>query len=341
MHKNESIRVAVAGASGYAGGELLKYLHGHPKVEVVATTAFQQAGSEVGELFPNLAHLPGSTLEETDWAIFGSRDGAEVVFLCLPHGLSQQPVKKLLSQGIKVIDLGADFRFSAPALYQQTYGAEHLYPELCEQAVYGLCEMHKDAIKGASLVANPGCYPTATLLALLPLVENKLLGPTVIVDAKSGVSGAGRGLKFGTLFCEVNETLTPYSLGVHRHQPEIEQFVGAPVVFAPHLVPMSRGILVTVYVAHQPADLLALYRERYAPEPFVTVLEKGLPTTKAVSGTNRCHLAIRPSGQEGLSIVVAAIDNLGKGAAGAAVQNMNLLFDLPETTGLEAVGSFP
>ncbi|HIB67973.1 MAG TPA: N-acetyl-gamma-glutamyl-phosphate reductase, partial [Phycisphaerales bacterium] len=279
MNKN-AIRVSVAGASGYTGGELLRYLLGHPHVEIKSVLANSQAGSKLTTLFPNLKGFLDLTLETADWEQL-SQDN-DLVFLCLPHGTSQEPVSILIKNGCKVVDLGADFRLQSPDLYESTYGAEHLFPELLEQAAYGLPELNRDKIKNANLVANPGCYPTASTLALLPILSKGPLAQPPIIDAKSGVSGAGRGAKVDSLYCEVNENFRAYAVGTHRHQPEIEQSVGQPVMFTPHLVPMTRGILATVYVGLPTDGLLEHYQEFYSREPFVEVLTDSLPSTKSV-----------------------------------------------------------
>lgn len=339
VNKNSLIQVAIAGASGYTGGELLRYLAGHPQARVGACLAHSQAGSAVTDLFPNLTGFYDQVLIARDWEELARE--ADVVFLCLPHGQSQLPARTLIEAGCKVIDLGADFRLADPEVYARTYGAPHACPELLREAVYGLPESHRGRISKARLVANPGCYPTASGLGLLPLVQEGLLREPAIIDAKSGVSGAGRSAAVGSLYSEVNETIKAYGVGGHRHQPEIEQTVGQKVIFTPHLTPMTRGILATIYVRHdEGADLPGLYSEFYAAEPFVRVLPTTLPTTKATMGSNYCHLAVRDSGYPGCSIVLSAIDNLGKGAAGTAVHNMNLMFGLPEETGLRfpAVG---
>ena len=332
MNKNSEIRVSVAGASGYAGGELVRYLSQHPKVNLQSLLANSQSGQSFSSLFPNLRGVVDKTLTKADWAeLSGNND---VVFLCLPHGKSQTAVQKLLEGGCKVVDLGADFRLKSPELYAATYGEKHSCPELLREAVYGLPEMTREAVKKANLVANPGCYPTASTLGLLPLVGKVKLSSPPVIDAKSGVSGAGRGLKMGSLYCEVNENFQAYAVGCHRHQPEIQQNLGQPVLFTPHLAPMTRGILATIYVAAPHTELQELYQDFYQNEPFVEVLTESLPTTKSVSGTNLCKLAVRPSGVEGHSVIVSVIDNLGKGAAGTAVHNMNLMFGLPEEMGL-------
>ena len=335
------VKVAIVGASGYVGAELLRYLALHPCAKVVHCTASSQQGQPIEGLFPNLRGFQEGALESADWGQIGAE--CDLAFLCLPHGHSQQAAAQLLGQGCKVIDLSGDHRLKSVQLYAQHYAQEHTHPELLQEAVYGLPELNRARIKTARLIANPGCYPTASLLALLPLAQAGLLEEPAILDAKSGVSGAGRSLQVGSLFAEVNENLKPYALGTHRHQPEIEQALGQRVIFAPHLVPMTRGILVTAYVQHQPADLQELYESAYAGEPFVKVLGPGepLPATKGTLGSNFCHLAVRPSGYPGRSVVVSAIDNLGKGAAGTAVHNMNLLFELPEEAGLRVPALYP
>lgn len=340
MTKNSSIRISVAGASGYAGGELLRYLAGHPQAELVHCYGHSRSGEKLSSLWPGLrGFFEDQVLQTPDWSEVGK--GVDLVFLCLPHGQSQEPVAQILQNGARVIDLGADFRLQSAALYQGTYGEPHTQEGLLEEAVYGMPEIHRARIKGARLVANPGCYPTASILALLPLARAGLLEEPSIIDAKSGVSGAGRGAKVTSLYAEVNESLKPYGVGGHRHQPEIEQSVGQKVVFTPHLVPMTRGILATVYARHQPTDLQALYEDFYQDEPFVRVLRDELPATGNVLASNFCDIAVRPSGYPGCSVVMSAIDNLGKGASGGAVHNMNLLFGLKETTGLQGAPVFP
>lgn len=327
------------GASGYTGAELMRYLSGHPTVRLGACLAHSLAGEEIAEVYPNFLGRLAGKFEKADYSTIGREH--DLVFLCLPHGESQGPVKELVQSGCKVIDLGADFRFADAKTYQRTYGEAHLCPELLSQAVYGMPEMNREGIAGAQLVANPGCYPTASLLALLPLIESGVLDSTVIVDAKSGVSGAGRSAKISSLYCEVNESVRAYGVGQHRHGPEIEQFAKAPVLFTPHLIPMTRGILATVYLQKEPEELKSLYRDFYSTEPFVSVLENGLPSTRSVSGTNRCHLAVCAAHHPGYTVVVSAIDNLGKGAAGTAVHNLNLMHGLAEQTGLESLAAAP
>jgi N-acetyl-gamma-glutamyl-phosphate reductase len=343
-----AVRVSVLGASGYTGGELVRLLSAHPQVQVVHLTASQHQGRAMGAVFPNLRGVVDQALEPAEVAQVG-RD-SDLVFLALPHGLALQVVPDLLAAGARVVDLGADFRLKDPAAYARWYKQEHTAPGLLDEAVYGLTELYRPRVRTARLVANPGCYPTAALLALAPLVQAGVVEGPVVVDAKSGVSGAGRSPSAATHFGEVNENTKPYHVGVHRHQPEIEQAlaeVGSAlqVLFVPHLVPMTRGILATCYaplarpLAAEAA--LDLYREAYAGEPFVRVLEDDLPQTKATYGSNFCDVAVRVDAERGLVVAVAALDNLVKGAAGQAVQNMNVMFGLPETTGLWAPALFP
>jgi N-acetyl-gamma-glutamyl-phosphate reductase len=344
----ERARVSVAGASGYAGGELVRWLCGHPRVDIVHLTAFREAGRPMSDVFPNLRGFTTQTLNGTSWREMGSE--SDVVFLALPHGAAIEAAPALLDAGTRVVDLGADFRLKDPASYLRWYGAEHAATPLLDEAVYGLPEANRDAVRSARLVANPGCYPTAAALALLPLVATGLVRGPVIVDAKSGVSGAGRNPSAGTHFSEVNENFRPYKLGEHRHGPEMEQTLaqaGNPVsvYFAPHLAPMTRGILATCY-APLTGDLsvetlFALYRDAYRDEPFVRVLETELPQTKATLGSNFCDVAVRVDPERRLAVAVSAIDNLVKGAAGQAIQNMNLMCGFPESEGLWAAGMYP
>jgi N-acetyl-gamma-glutamyl-phosphate reductase len=344
----ERIRASVAGASGYAGGELVRWLAHHPRVEVVHLTAFREQGRPLGDVFPNLRGFADHMLNGTGWRQMG--EDSDVVFLALPHGAAIEAVPTLLESAARVIDLGADFRLKDAATYARWYGSDHGAPGLLPEAVYGLPEANREKVRSARLVANPGCYPTAAALALLPLLASGHVRGPVIVDAKSGVSGAGRNPSAATHFSEVNENVKPYQLGEHRHGPEMEQTfaeAGSPVsvYFAPHLAPMTRGILATCYAplaeTLDASDLLALYQAAYAREPFVRVLEHDLPQTKATLGSNFCDVAVRVDGQRGLAVVVSAIDNLVKGAAGQAIQNMNLMFGLPETEGLWAAGMYP
>jgi N-acetyl-gamma-glutamyl-phosphate reductase len=342
------IRASVAGASGYAGGEVVRWLARHPRVELVHLTAFREQGRPLAEVFPNLRGFAAQTLNGTSWRQMAEE--SDVVFLALPHGAALEAARPLLEGGTRVIDLGADFRLKDPVEYSRWYGDEHRAADLLATAVYGLPEVNRNAVRSAKLVANPGCYPTAASLALLPLLSSGRVKGPVIVDAKSGVSGAGRNPSATTHFSEVNENVKPYKLGEHRHGPEMEQTfaaAGVPVsvYFAPHLTPMTRGILATCYApladALSPAEAHTLYEDAYRDEPFVRVLHDELPQTKATLGSNFCDVAVRVDAGRQLAVAVSAIDNLVKGAAGQAIQNMNLMFDFPETEGLWVPALFP
>ena len=344
----DRLRASVAGASGYAGGELVRWLSRHPRVELAHLTAFREQGRPLADVFPNLRGFTTQTLNGTSWADMAS--DSDVVFLALLDGAAIEAAPTLLEAGARVVDLGADFRLKEPAAYLRWYGAEHGAADLLGEAVYGLPEANREAVRSARLVANPGCYPTAAALALLPLVATGLVKGPVIVDAKSGVSGAGRNPSAATHFAEVNENVRPYKLGEHRHGPEMEQtlaLAGTPVsiYFAPHLAPMTRGILATCYApltGELPLEeLLSLYQDAYRDEPFVRVLDTELPQTKATLGSNFCDIAVRVDPERRLAVAVAAIDNLVKGAAGQAIQNMNLMFGFPETEGLWAPAIYP
>jgi N-acetyl-gamma-glutamyl-phosphate reductase len=345
----ERVRVGVFGASGYTGGELLRLLGDHPRIEVRALTAERQAGRPVAEAHPQLApyRLPDLVrIEDVDVLAL------DALFLCLPHGTTQEIVARL-PRGPKVVDLSADFRLRDPDLYALTYGHPHRAPEAQRAAVYGLTEHYRDAIRGTWLVANPGCYTTTAELPLVPLLAQRLVDPErIVIDAKSGVSGAGRDAKAGSLFTEVAEGVHAYGVATHRHTPEIEQclgdFAGRPlrVVFTPHLLPMSRGILATIYVDLAPGvgveDAHAALAAAYADEPFVHVLPfKSLPATRHVRGTNLCLIGVHPSRRPGQAILVAVLDNLVKGASGQALQNLNLMLGLPEPVGLQQRPLFP
>ena len=335
--------VAVVGASGYVGGELLRLLFRHPKAEVTAVTSEQSSGKPVQTLFPSLR---GTELlcESLDPQQVAAR--AEVIFLALPHTKSAGPAQTFLKAGRKVIDLSADFRLKNVKDYETWYQAPHPCPDLLRTAVYGLPELHRDAIRSASLVASPGCYPTAAILSLAPLAKHRLLGEHTIIDAKSGISGAGRTPALAYHFPEANESMEAYKLGAHRHIPEIEQELGATVTFTPHLVPMTRGILSTAYVRlTQPRtseQLAALYREFYKGEPFVRVLNPGQsPNPSHTRGANLCEVSAFADPRTGTAILIAALDNLVKGAAGQAVQALNLMQGWDETLGLQDSGLYP
>jgi N-acetyl-gamma-glutamyl-phosphate reductase len=345
------IKTGLMGASGYTGGELLRLLSRHPSIEVAWATSRQYAGREAAEVFPHLRDFTSIVMSEPDVGKIPS--GLEAVFVALPHTSAAAVVPHLLEKGLKVVDLSADFRLDDPEVYAEWYGADHEAPALLEEAVYGLTEWNRDAIVSARLVANPGCYPTAALLALLPLARAGLLtGDGVIVDAKSGVSGAGRSPLQKTLFCEVVEGLSAYNAARHRHIPEIGQELkkaaGCPVplTFTPHLVPLSRGMLETIYL-RLPADasletVEKAYGEAYEGETFVKVLPRAsLPGIRDTAGTNLCRIGFTDDPQGGRIIIVSVIDNLVKGASGQAVQNLNLMLGLPEGTGLDFPGLFP
>ncbi len=334
-------RVGIAGVSGYAGVELLRILSAHPRVEVAALSAGRSAGQPLAQVWPGLQG-PALELEALDAAAWAER--CDVVFLALPHGVSSSFVPALLDNGARVIDLGADFRLRDPAVYAAAYGHAHPAPALLPEAVYGLPEAHRDRLAGARLVAVPGCYPTATSIAALPLVEAGL-ADVVISDCMSGISGAGRSPGARNLYAEVQESVTAYGLaGTHRHTVEMEQLLGVPVVFTPHLVPMVRGMFATVKIRlPRPVDqasLHELYQRRYADHPAVTVIDAP-PATRDLRGTANAQVHVAVDQQRGVATVCCAIDNLGKGAAGQAVHAFNLALGLPETLGLPMVPLLP
>jgi N-acetyl-gamma-glutamyl-phosphate reductase len=337
------MRVGIAGASGYAGAELLRLCAGHPELDVVLAGADTQAGQRVAELYPSLAAAYGAL----EFSKVGpdDLDELDVVFLALPHGESQDLAPGLVDQVGLVVDLSADFRLRDAGAYPRWYGHEHAAPGLLERFVYGLPELFRSELSGARLVAAPGCYPTAAGLALAPLVRAGAVEPTgVIVDAASGVSGAGRKLSHATHFNTADEDFTAYGLLHHRHTPEIEQVSGAQVLFTPHLAPMNRGILATCYA--RPVgplgtdDVLGILHAAYADEPFLVVSETS-PSTKATLGSNAAHLTARVDARTGWVLTLCALDNLVKGASGQAVQCANIALGLPEATGLTAVGLYP
>jgi len=335
--------VAIVGASGYVGGELLRLLLGHPHVRIMAVTSEQSSGKSVRALFPNLVG-PELVYEAVNPEEVAER--AEIIFLALPHTKAAESAVSFRKAGRKVIDLSADFRLKDPAAYEKWYGAIHPCPDLLKTAVYGLPESHREAIKAAELVACPGCYPTAALLSLLPLAREGLLNDLVVIDAKSGISGAGRTPGLAYHFPEANESVEAYQLGVHRHIPEIEQELGANISFTPHLLPMTRGILSTAYVrVANPltSDRLGdLYREFYKAEPFVRVLNPGQAANpRNTRGANFCEVSAFFDPRTGMTILSAALDNLVKGAAGQAIQDMNLMQGWPETSGLQNFALYP
>jgi N-acetyl-gamma-glutamyl-phosphate reductase len=337
-------RVGIVGASGFTGAELLRLCAGHPDLEVVVATGDSQAGTAVAALYPSLA----AAYPELMFTPFDATavEGLDLVFLGLPHGASQAIVPQLLGQVKHVVDLAADFRLHDSGLYPQWYGEDHAAPELLDRFVYGLPERHRDEIVGAEAVAAPGCYPTTATLALGPLVDAGGIETTgIIVDAASGVSGAGRPPKPNTTFCTVDEDFTAYGLLDHRHTPEIEQALGgAQVLFTPHLAPMNRGILATCYARPAGAvstdQLLSIVRDAYADESFVVASDRS-PSTKATFGSNAAHVTVRYDERTGWVLALGALDNLVKGASGQAVQCANLMLGLPEGAGLSAAGTYP
>jgi N-acetyl-gamma-glutamyl-phosphate reductase len=342
--------VAIVGGSGYTGMELLRLLIRHPQVEVAAVTSSQYAGREVGKVFP---HLKGETsLIFLDHEVDRVADSAELIFTAVPHEKAMDLVARLHQKNRKVVDLSADFRFREASVYEAWY-QPHRARDLLKKAVYGLPEFYREAIRKASIVGNPGCYPTSVLLALAPLLKAPFINSSgIIADSKSGASGAGRGLALGTLFCEVDEGFQAYKVAGHRHTPEIEQELAViagkeiRIVFTPHLVPMSRGILSTLYVPltdlPEAGVVYGLFEAAYQKEPFVRLCPPDqLPNTLQVRGSNYCDLGFKMDPKNRMLIVVSALDNLIKGASGQAVQNMNLMLGFEETAGLEQLPLYP
>jgi N-acetyl-gamma-glutamyl-phosphate reductase len=341
------IKAGIVGGTGYTGVELLRLLVRHPDVRLEAITSRQEAGMHVAELFPNLrGAVELAFTDPKDAPILG----CDVVFFATPNGVCMQQARELLERGVRVIDLAADFRIRDVSTWESWYKMKHACPELIEQAVYGLPEVHRDQIRSCRLLANPGCYPTAVQLGFLPLIEAGLVDTEhLIADAKSGVSGAGRKPEVHTLFSEAADNFKAYGVPGHRHLPEIAQGLSAMArrsvmpIFVPHLTPMIRGIHATLYAClTKSVDLQALYEQRYADEPFVDVLPPGShPETRSVRGANACRIAVhRPQGRD-VVVVLSVIDNLVKGAAGQAVQNMNIMFGLSEVVGLQDLGLLP
>lgn len=350
-------KVAILGASGYTGAELVRLLSGHPQVKVDVLTADRSAGKEFKTIFPQFAYrkdLPRLTKWEDSRAEIEQSD---VTFCCLPHGTTQEIIQQLAdsSSKTKIVDLSADFRLKDVDAYATWYGKPHAAVELQKEAVYGLTEINRDAVRGARLLANPGCYPTAAQLPLIPLIAAGLISTTdIIIDAKSGTTGAGRAPKEAFLYCEVTDGIQAYGVASHRHSPEIEQGLSEAsdsteqivVNFTPHLMPMSRGILETIYVKLTPGttidDVKKLWHDKYDSEAFVHVLDGAvLPQTRHVRGSNNCIMNIVADRVPGRAIIVSAIDNLVKGASGQAIQNMNLMLGIPETTALTQAPMFP
>ena len=344
------ISVGIVGASGYTGAELLRLCSQHPQLDVRVATADSQAGARVAEVHPNLGSaFPALTLAKFDAE---SCDGLDVVFLAMPHGASQDVVPDLAGRVGRIVDLAADFRLEDPGSYRTWYGAEHARPDLLGSFAYGLPELFRADIAGAARVAAPGCYVTAAVLALAPLLRVGLVESSgIVVDAASGVSGAGRSPKPATAFCTVDEDFTAYGLLTHRHTPEIEQSLSrvagsrAQVLFTPHLAPMNRGILATCYARPSGSgttavDAMDALRTSWRGEPFVVVTD-GSPSTKAALGSNAVHVTAMADPRTGWVVAIAALDNLVKGASGQAIQCANLMLGLPETAGLPIVGVYP
>jgi N-acetyl-gamma-glutamyl-phosphate reductase len=343
------IKVGIVGGTGYTGVELLRLLAQHPQVEVAAITSRSEAGLAVDELYPNLrGHYPGLAFTAPDAELLGRCDA---VFFATPHGVAHALAGDLLERGTRVIDLSADFRLEDAEEWAQWYGQPHGAPALLEEAVYGLPEVNREAIRKARLIAVPGCYPTAVQLGLLPLLESGLIDiEHVIADCKSGVTGAGRGAKVGSLLAEASESMKAYGASGHRHLPEIRQGLGRaakkPVglTFVPHLTPMIRGIHATLYgrLTQEPGDLQALFEDRFKDEPAVDVMPAGShPETRSVKGSDICRLAVHRPGGGDTVVVLSVIDNLVKGASGQAIQNLNLMFGFDEMAGLNAPALMP
>lgn len=333
------MKVGIINVTGYTGVELARLLYQHPEVELASVTGRSAAGKKLGEVFPHLADI--------DLTIEAELGAVELAFSAMPHKESAKEVIPLIDKGVKVVDISADFRLKDRALYQQWYGFKHPSPQLLARAVYGLPELHRAKIASARLVANPGCYPTSAILALAPAVKAKLIGPEIVIDSKSGISGSGRSLSLDSHYSEVNENTSAYALAGHRHMPEIAQELRAirpSITFVPHLVPMTRGILSTCYAPLvkkiDEAELKKIYEDFYKDEPFVRVTEAP-PHTKHTWGNNNCLVYPVIDPRANRLIVISCIDNLMKGAAGQAVQNMNIMLDLPETMGLEALAIYP
>ena len=345
------IKAGVIGATGYGGSELMRLLLAHPEVEVKTVTSKSYTGMEFSEVYENFRHIGDMSLEELDMDNIAK--DCDVVFLALPHGVAAKTISAKTLRETKIIDFGADFRLKSYDIYEKWYGLKHEGRELLKKAVYGLCELNRDEIKNASLIANPGCYTTCGIMALAPLVASGAIDiKSIIIDAKSGVSGAGRALSLGSMFCECNENIKAYKIASHRHTPEIEEQLSRlckneiVISFTPHLIPMNRGILSTCYASLAQnlsyKDIYEIYSKFYKDEYFVRLTRNGVfPETKWVKGSNFIDIGFAVDERTGRVIVVSAIDNLLKGAAGQAVQNMNIMFGLDEKTGFSYVPPFP
>lgn len=343
-------KVGIIGATGYTGLELLRFLIHHPEIEITALTSQKYAGVEIGQVFPSLMNYLQIKCEEL--SVERISDKTDLVFTAVPHKTAMETVPLFYRKGKKVVDLSADFRFKDAGVYEKWY-QKHTAADLLPESVYGLPELHREKIQKAKIVGNPGCYPTGALIGLIPLVKKGLISlEDIVVDSKSGVSGAGRDVVLESLFCEVNEGVKAYKIFAHRHTPEIEQELGQmarkeiKVTFVPHLIPMDRGILSTLYVhllkKMKTEELLDFFQDYYKGEPFIRIYTKGrLPNTKDVRGSNFCDIGGTASEADGRAVIVTAIDNLVKGASGEAIQNMNIMLGYPETMGLDVLPLFP
>lgn len=344
------LRVGILGATGYAGIETVRLLLKHEHVEITRIVSHSYEGKKISELYPNLRGI--CDIECTGLDADDIAANCDLVFTALPHGASKEVIPTLYNKGVKVIDLSGDFRYDDHAVYEKWYGQPHSDPELLEKAVYGLCEIHREKIKGASLIGNPGCYTTCSITALYPIVNSGWAdNHSIIIDAKSGVTGAGRGLALPSMFCECTETMKAYKIATHRHTSEIEQELshaaGEDIIlsFTPHLAPMKRGILATCYInlkeKKTTAELVALYKDFYKNEKFIRVYDEGeLPEVKHISGSNYIGIGIVVDERLNRAVIISCIDNLVKGAAGQAVQNMNIACGFPEDTALSDVGMY-
>jgi N-acetyl-gamma-glutamyl-phosphate reductase len=343
-------RVGIIGATGYTGVELLRLLLHHPEVEVTALTSQKYAGVPIDQVFPSLMkHLQ---LKCEELAVDQISKKTDFIFTAVPHKTAMEIVPLFCRQGKRVVDLSADFRFKDAGVYERWY-QKHTSADLLPESVYGLPELHRDKIRNAKIVGNPGCYPTGALIGLIPLVEKGMVSlENIVIDSKSGVSGAGRDVVLESLFCEVNEGVKAYKIFEHRHLPEIEQELSemtqkkVAVTFVPHLIPIDRGILTTIYLIltkkWKTEEVLNAFQEHYQKEPFIRIYSKGkLPNTKDVRGSNYCDIGVKVNEADGRTVIITAIDNLVKGASGEAVQNMNIMLGFPETMGLEALPLSP
>ncbi|WP_297446286.1 N-acetyl-gamma-glutamyl-phosphate reductase [Desulfurobacterium sp.] len=342
----QNVKISIIGASGYTGAELLRLLSFHPFANVVSVTSRQFEGKRIKDVFPHLSRMKFENLKFESYEKEKIAEKSDVVFLCLPHKTAHPIVKELYEtkKALKIIDFSADFRFKNPEIYEKTYGVNHTAKELFQKSAYGLPEINREEIKIKNVIANPGCYPTSVILGLYPAKKAGLVETSfpVIADSKSGVTGAGRKSTLDFTFCEVNESFKAYAIEGHRHAPEIaEKLEIESVRFTPHLIPMNRGILSTIYFKTQSSkeELRRVYEEFYSNEYFIRLREKP-PKTSDVAGTNFCDIYVTKDESTGLGIVVSVIDNIGKGASGQAVQNMNIICGFPETTGLEFPGNW-